>query len=101
MPVRHFMPNEVLRAVWGLQVYSGWIGEFTRRQAPGAYPNGARVVKTNSKSDDIHQDGALAIVLGSVYESGLGYGYFLEWDNQPYRAVFITGDRIVAHRLDS
>lgn len=70
---------------------------FTTNQAQGAIPNGTRVKKINSTTEDTHGDGACAIVLGSIgpiYQAGLPlYGYFVRWDNlEP--PVFIQGNRI-------
>jgi hypothetical protein len=69
------------------------------RQAPGAIPNGASVVKIGSKPPDMHQDGAPAIVLCSVgpipYRGDpKTYGYFVEWADLPGVPVFIEGSRI-------
>lgn len=75
--------------------HPGWIGGFTREQAPQArYANGSRVSKTQSKKGDMHPDGAQAIVLGSVYVPGAGCVYFVEFDARPREAVMITEGRL-------
>lgn len=75
--------------------YPGWIGPHTREEAEGALRNGTRVRKLGWRPREGHQDGALATVLGSVIAPwGPGYGYFVEWDDQPREAVFIASDRL-------
>lgn len=66
---------------------------FTTEQAAGAWPNGTRVQKKNSKTDDGHADGALGTVLGSIGAGGL-LGYFVEWDDRPGLPVFTAGPRL-------
>ena len=80
----------------------GWSGVFTRHQAEGAYPNGSRVVKARLGRFDKHQIGDRATVLGSyalpnpVLILGMWHkiGYWVEWDDMPKRAVFITDAKI-------
>jgi hypothetical protein len=87
--------------------HEGYVGSFTRSTAPGAIPNGARIVKALEEPGDAHKIGDLGTVLGSigVPESagkelrikfpGLKlYGYFVEWDDQPKVAVFVAGPKI-------
>lgn len=73
---------------------SGWSGNFTREQAPGAYPNGTRIEKTASKPGDGSPDGAKGTVLGSMSHPMVGNGYFVEWDAYPRHAVFVAGPRV-------
>jgi hypothetical protein len=77
-----------------IQPQPGWVGVFTRQQAPGAWPNGTRVRKVFGQSGDTHPDDATATVLGSVGDPGLGFGYFVEWDDLPGAAVFVLGNRL-------
>jgi hypothetical protein len=101
----------------------GWLGGFTRNQAPGAIPNGSRVRKVRSEQNDPHPVGALATVLGSLgpagaivpdeelaavnreitelneslHQWGLGpdeFFYFVEWDADPRCAVGVRGIKI-------
>jgi hypothetical protein len=67
---------------------------FTTDTAAGAWPNGTRVQKRNSKADDGHADGALGTVLGSIGAGGL-LGYFVAWDDRPGLPVFVAGPRLV------
>lgn len=72
---------------------------FTTNQAPGAWSNGARVVKCQSAPGDAHQDGAPATVLGSMGPVAVGghppaYAYFVEWDDYPGLPVGIAGWRL-------
>lgn len=78
-----------------LRTFPGYAGLHTRDEAPGAMPNGTRVRKTATEPKDTHQDGALATVLGSVSEPSVGVSYFVEWDDDPGKAVFIAGRRVV------
>jgi hypothetical protein len=70
------------------------LGLYTTEQAIGAIPNGSRVQKTNTEPDDAHQDGALAVVLGSICHPDKGLGYFVVFDDAPDIAVLIVGKRI-------
>jgi hypothetical protein len=75
--------------------YPGWTGQHTREEAERALKNGTRVRKIR-----------LAPVGGASGRStsnragfgdcpwGPGYGYFVEWDDQPREAVFIASDRL-------
>lgn len=69
-------------------------GYFTRDQADGAIPNGSRVIKTANIGSDMSPEGATGVVLGSIYHSMVGYGYFIEWDHAPRKAVFISAYKI-------
>lgn len=66
----------------------GWIGNFSRGEAPGCYPNGTRVEKVKTEPGDAHPIGAQATVLGSIRHP-IGTGYFVEWDARPRHAVFV------------
>ena len=73
----------------------GWIGIFTRDQAPGAIPNGTKIVKAVREAGDTHDVGARGTVLGSYKSPGglpgalarIKYWYFIEWDDNPKAAV--------------
>lgn len=78
----------------GLRREHGYAGIFTRDQAEGAIPNGARIVKQNSEPGDSHSDGAQGVVLGSIASPpeliekfGAKFAYFIEWDGSPRVAV--------------
>lgn len=84
----------------------GWVGIFTREEAPGALPNGTRIEKTGAEPDDYHGDGAKGTILGSVTAEdcaqhlgqkpggGSELAYFVEWDNMPKYAVGISQRRV-------
>jgi hypothetical protein len=82
-------------------VHPGYGGLHTRGQAPGAIPNGARIVKRNSEQRDSQVDGALGTVLGSIRtpgalaaREGVPYLYFVEWDALPRCAVGVISTKI-------
>jgi hypothetical protein len=82
-------------------VHPGHSGRHTRGQAPGAIPNGTRIVKQNSLKGDSQLDGALGSVLGSLKtpaelaaSSGVAYFYFVEWDALPRVAVGVMSTKI-------
>jgi hypothetical protein len=78
-----------------LGYHPGWHGAFTRSQAAGAIPNGTRIVKQNSETNDANPDGTLGTVLGSINveklkipnPKGVRFAYFVEWDTSPKAAV--------------
>lgn len=82
----------------------GWVGGFTRDQAPGAYPCGSRIVKVRKEDGDSTPLGTGGTVLGSLDGSVLGhrnpdghvirFGYFVEWDTTPRVAVFVLDWKI-------
>jgi len=74
----------------------GWIGGFTRHQAPEAlFRNGSRIQKAKFGPGDATPLGSLGTVLGSLYLPEMGsVGYFVEWDWKPKVAVAILGWRI-------
>jgi hypothetical protein len=62
--------------------------ELTTDQAPEAWPNGSRIVKTKLETGDAHPVGSMATVvdsLGPIPFNGVekSYGYFVFWDNPP------------------
>jgi hypothetical protein len=96
-----------------LVIEVGWQGAFTRRQADGAIPNGARIVKAHAEEGDGHPVGSLGTVLGSLgfppeaaeeaaaelAAKGLDprpvkYAYFVEWDATPRVAVGVMDYKI-------
>lgn len=82
----------------------GWLGGLTRNQAPGAYPNGSRIMKVGAEDGDSTPLGTGGTVLGSLDGSTLGFvnphgevirfGYFVEWDDRPRTAVFVCDWKI-------
>jgi len=70
---------------------------FTTEQAPGAWPNGSRVIKLIFEEGDAHQVGDLATVIGSLgpfaYQ-GSRYGYFVIWDDTPDVPVFSVDKKL-------
>jgi len=71
---------------------------YTRNQAADAVENGAHVLKIRSKPDDTHEDGAAAVIIGSVAldeedEAG-GFMYWVEWEADPGIYVAIGDSRV-------
>ncbi len=66
---------------------------FTRYQAEGAIPNGARVRKSSSDPGDAHAVGSLATVLGSLGPLEGEFGYFVLWDDLA-APVFVVGRKL-------
>lgn len=91
--------NRDIVAIMGLRTEPGWSGNFTREQARGAIPNGARIVKAWCEPGDPHRVGALGTVLGSFATPPEAVGvaaldgrpirhfYFVAWDDTPRVAV--------------
>lgn len=72
---------------------------YIRDEAPGAWPNGTRVVKLVQEPTDAHAVGAEAVVLGSLGPASYMqhqsiYGYFVEWDDTPGIPCFVLSTRI-------
>jgi hypothetical protein len=95
------------------ELHPGYKGRHTQGQAPGAIPNGTRVVKQNTQPGDSQPDGALGIVLGSFKAPtglklaarserlmGVTYFYFVEWDALPGVAVGVVSTKITAWHAD-
>lgn len=69
--------------------------------APGALPNGTRIVKCNSTPGDTHPDGHPGTVYSSMASPeelkkerpDVDYGYFVIWDGFPY-PVMVMSNRI-------
>lgn len=74
--------------------HPGYVGVFTRGEAPGAYPNGSRIKKVWGEPGDANPLGTEGTVLGSVYHPDHGYAYFVEWDTRPKWAVGVTERKI-------
>lgn len=88
-------PSELKKL--GLRNWPGWNGGFTRQQAPGAIPNGARVARSDVRENgDITPEGTGGTVLGSFYIPDQGYAYFVEFDNRPKTAIFVVAVKIRA-----
>lgn len=83
-----------------LRLYPGWLGVHTRDQAPGAMPNGTRVVKTMLEPGDGHPVGAMGTVIGSIeapqpaHEFQSRFFYFIAWDDRPRLAVGVASAKI-------
>jgi len=67
--------------------HPGYTGAFTRKEAEGALPNGARITKIAGAEEGGQPLGAEGAVLGSLYDPQMGYCYFVEWDAMPRVAV--------------
>lgn len=78
----------------GLAEHPGYHGHFTRAQARGAIPNGARVVKAVHEPGDSHPIGALGTVLGSAAMPHGRLFYFVEWDASSRVATGCQGHKI-------
>lgn len=76
-----------------LQEEPGWLGVFTRQQAPGAIQNGTTIVKSAMGPGDGTPIGTRGTVLGSFSMEPFmpGFFYFVEWENKPRVAVGIRG----------
>jgi hypothetical protein len=83
-----------------IRLYPGYVGLHTREQAPGAMPNGTRVVKVMFEKGDTHPIGSIGTVLGSLTADpnpvvpGVEHFYFIEWDDQPRLAVGVVNLKI-------
>lgn len=94
MAGQSLIDEDAWRTLRNIKEQPGYQGVFTTDQAEGAIPNGTRIVKTWKETGDMTPLGAQGTVLGSVYERRLGYGYFVEWDHFPKRAVFVSEKKI-------
>jgi len=76
----------------------GWNGWFTRYSAPGAIPNGTRIMKVVYEENDMCKYGEMGIVLGSFDAPvpPVKIMYFVEWDKEPKKAVAILDYKITA-----
>lgn len=80
--------------------HPGYLGVFTRNQAPGAYLNGSTVHKGTTEPGDATPEGTPGTVLGSIYDPELGYFYFVEWSNRPGMAIGVTSLKLKAAGRD-
>lgn len=80
----------------GLAMEPGWEGVFTRERAAGAMENGTRIKKIVHEQGDMHPMGARGTILGSLTAPGLRIAYFVEWDDQPKKAVGVSDYKIAA-----
>lgn len=86
----------------GLSPHPRYVGVFTRGEAPGAIPNGARIVKVIMEAGDSQPVGAGGVVLGSMKPPAelrkqfpdVHYFYFVEWDAMPGVAVGVMSSKI-------
>lgn len=72
----------------------GWFGMFTRDEAPGAFPNGTRVFKSQSEPGDSHPTGTMGTILGSMAAPDIPKIYFVEWDPNPRVAIAVVETKI-------
>lgn len=81
---------------WTTELIRGRLIVLTRKEAPGAWPNGTRIVKMDRRPGDTHAVGAQARVIGSACAPDGEYGYFVEWDDAPGIPVLVRteGGRI-------
>jgi hypothetical protein len=84
-----------------LREYPGYIGLHTQDEAPGAMPNGTRIVKVLFEKGDTHAIGSTGIVLGSIPAPNdphppvlINHFYFIEWDDYPGFAVGVADLKI-------
>lgn len=88
------LPEELVRLL-GIREEPGWTGPFSRKQFPGAIPNGSRIRKVSGEPGDAHTLGARGTVLGSIQPlPHLPYFYFVEWDDSPRIACGVLGAKI-------
>jgi hypothetical protein len=76
--------------------YPGYVGAFTRDEAPGAIPNGTRVCKVWCEPGDANPLGAKGVVLGSLYFPEGGFAYFIEWDSKPKWPLLTIAKKVEA-----
>lgn len=93
-----FALDDDTAAAMGIRYRPGYESPFTRNRAPGAMENGRKILKVNSKPDDLHPDGSTGIVLGSVWHRSVGTCYFVEWDAHPGVAVAVVAANIKKSR---
>jgi hypothetical protein len=70
---------------------------FSTEQAPGAWPNGSRVIKVTLEPGDRHKIGDLATVVGSLSTHGAfgsRFAYFVIWDDMPGAPVFTIDKKL-------
>lgn len=84
------------------------VGGFLPGEAPGAIPNGRRIVKVASAPDDANPNGTGGKVVASHAfpadaaaklarernEAPERFVYFVEWDTLPGVPVFVRGSKI-------
>lgn len=90
--------SDEMAAQFGIVYHDGWTSPFTRQQAARAlYANGTRIAKCKSEKGDRVADGALGVVLGSIYEPRAFpfCGYFIEWDTAKKHAVFVVEPKLM------
>lgn len=89
-----------MRTNWGLDLPGmcpgpcRLFGQHTHLQAPDAWPVGTAVEKIASVPDDSHQDGARAVVIGSLGPFEGLIGYWVEWADARNIASYVRSDRL-------
>ncbi len=78
---------------------------FIMGEAPGAIPNGKRIVKSRCEVGDAHPLGSKGKVLSSItvtpeqnvkHGANEQFGYFVEWDSHPGVPCAVMGSKIRA-----
>lgn len=93
---KHLIPiTDRMATMLGIRDYDGYVGSFTRRQAKGAIPNGAAVVKIAVDNEgDVHPIGTRGVVLGSFRLVPHPLFYFVEWEPSPRLATSCIASKI-------
>lgn len=100
--VAEFDVDDDVASGLGINYHPGYSTPFTRNRAPGAFSNDTVVVKINSEATDATNDGVTGKVLGSLpvppqlerLAHGSAHFYFVEWDDDPGRAVGLLGYKL-------
>jgi hypothetical protein len=76
--------DERTAQIFEIREYPGYLASFTKQEAEGAWKNGTRVIKNGCDPEgDLTKDGVAGTILGSMGNTVIGYGYFVEWDDKP------------------
>lgn len=91
---RRVPSNAATADAYNIREEPGWVGWFSRGEAPGAIKNGRPIVKTVSEAGDRNPVGTKGVVLGSIFSTDHGLAYWVEWDHSPRHAIFIVAKKI-------
>jgi hypothetical protein len=102
VPTSHEVPaDDASLNAMGARQWPGYLGAFSRNQAPGAIPNGTRVAKVWCEAGDLEPIGTQGAVLGSLpvaaelpAHGDVRFCYWVEWDSRPRCAVFLIDKKI-------